>query len=79
MLKGLYNFSRTDLLTKKKARKNEKEILNEYDQYKTNSCSINKIKIIKRSNVLKNSIRFTIEKSLKDFKIEHKENTVNRK
>ena len=69
----MYNFIRTDLLTKKKARKNEKEILNEYDQYKTNSCSINKIKIIKRSNVLKNSIRFTIEKSLKDFKIEHKE------
>ena len=73
MLKGLCNFSKTDLLTKKKARKNEKEILNEYDQYKTNSFSINKIKIIKRSNVLKNSIIFTIEKSLKDFKIEHKE------
>ena len=73
ILKGLHNFNTTDFLTNKKASKKEKEILSEYDQYNTNSCSINKSKISTKSNVLKNSIIFTTEKSLNDFKIEHKE------
>ena len=60
-------------MTNRKASKKEKEILREYDQYNANSFSINKSKIRTKSNVLKNSILLTIEKSLNDFKIEHKE------
>ena len=51
----------------------EKETLKEYDQYNVNSFSIKKNKITTSINVLQNSIVFTRENSLKDFKIEHKE------